>query len=115
MGAQLASLIGTSAENLAGQTTLDELAARLRQCRLLLTNDTGTMHFAQLLGTPVIAIFGSTEPAATGPLSPASTVVRRHVECSPCFRRTCPIDFRCMLEIPADTVADTVLAKLGSA
>jgi heptosyltransferase-2 len=114
MGEQLASLIGTSAENLAGKTSIEDLAARLRQCRLLLTNDTGTMHFAQLLGTPVIAIFGSTEPAATGPRSAASTVIRRHVECSPCFRRTCPIDFRCMLEIPASTVADTVLAKLGT-
>ena len=54
--------------NRIGQTTLDQLIDELRECRLLLTNDTGTMHLAALLGVPVVAIFGSTEPRLTGPL-----------------------------------------------
>jgi lipopolysaccharide heptosyltransferase II len=112
MGEELAGMIGPSAENLAGRTTLEELARKLRECRLLLTNDTGTMHFAQLLGVPVVAIFGSTDPHATGPRSADSVVIRRHVECSPCFLRECPLDFRCMLEIPASCVSETVQGRL---
>ena len=115
MGEQLAALIGEPCTNLVGRTSLEELCARLRECRLLLTNDTGTMHLANLLGVPVVAIFGSTEPAATGPRGPHDTVIRRHVECSPCFLRECPIDFRCMREIPAERVVAAVLAALDSA
>jgi heptosyltransferase-2 len=97
---------GVQVRNLAGKTTLAELIALLRTCTLLLTNDTGTMHLAALLGVPVVAIFGSTEPALTGPLGDGHRVLRHHVECSPCFLRDCPIDFRCMKAIePAEVVA----------
>ena len=68
----------------------------LAGCRLLLTNDTGTMHLAAFLEVPTVSIFGSTEPALTGPLGERHTVLRHHVECSPCFLRECPIDLRCM-------------------
>jgi heptosyltransferase II len=98
--------------NLAGKTSLSELIQELRKCRLLLTNDTGTMHLAVLLGVPTVSIFGSTEPAWTGPLGTEHTVLRRHVECSPCFLRECPIDFRCMKEIEPIHVAAAVLADL---
>ncbi len=83
-------------EDLVGRTTLAELIDHLRSCDLLVTNDTGTMHLAAALGVPVVAIFGSTEPELTGPLGSPHRVLRKHVECSPCFLRTCPIDFRCM-------------------
>ena len=76
----------------------------LRQCSLLLTNDTGTMHLAALLGVPVVAVFGSTEPRLTGPLGNGHIILRHHVECSPCFLRECPIDFRCMRAIPVAAV-----------
>jgi lipopolysaccharide heptosyltransferase II len=92
------------AVNLAGRTSLTELAQQLRLCALLLTNDTGTMHLAGLLGTPTVAVFGSTEPALTTPLGARHRVVRRHVECSPCFLRKCPLDFRCMNEVTVETV-----------
>jgi lipopolysaccharide heptosyltransferase II len=96
IGAEIAGVLGESCVNLIGKTTLDELIAELRKCRLLLTNDTGTMHLAALLGVPVVAVFGSTEPRLTGPLGSGHRIVRHHVECSPCFLRECPLDFRCM-------------------
>ena len=113
IGEQIAAAIGDHCVNRIGQTTLDQLIDELRQCRLLLTNDTGTMHLAALLGVPVVAVFGSTEPRLTGPLGNGHTVLRHHVECSPCFLRECPIDFRCMKAVSADEVADAVLSMLA--
>ncbi len=112
LGQSLETELGPLCTNLIGRTSLEELFAALKKCRLLMTNDTGTMHLACLLGVPVVAIFGSTEPAATGPLGPQDTAVRRHVECSPCFLRECPIDFRCMKEIPSSRVSAAVLTTL---
>ena len=109
-GERIAAAIGEHCVNRIGQTTLEQLINELRKCRLLLTNDTGTMHLAALLGVPVVAIFGSTEPRLTGPLGNGHIVVRNHVECSPCFLRQCPIDFRCMKSIRAEQVADAVLS-----
>jgi len=103
----VAQKIGPAATNLAGKTSLAELIGELQRCQLLLTNDTGTMHLAAHLGVPTVAIFGSTEPALTGPLGKGHLVIRHQVECSPCFLRTCPIDFRCMERVK---VADVVAA-----
>jgi len=111
-GAQVAAALGDRCVNRIGQTTLDQLIDELHDCRLLLTNDTGTMHLAALLGIPVVAIFGSTEPRLTGPLGNGHIILRHHVECSPCFLRECPIDFRCMKAITVDEVADAVLSIL---
>jgi len=95
--------------DLTGKTSLDELMTTLCQLSGLLTNDTGTMHLADFLGVPLVAVFGSTEPALTGPRGLRSTVIRQQVECSPCFLRECPIDFRCMREIRTDEVVGAVL------
>jgi heptosyltransferase-2 len=113
IGEQIAAAIGDHCVNRIGQTTLEQLIDELRQCRLLLTNDTGTMHLAALLGVPVVAIFGSTEPRLTGPLGNGHIILRHHVECSPCFLRECPIDFRCMKAVIADEVAAAVLSMLA--
>jgi lipopolysaccharide heptosyltransferase II len=113
VGEQIAAALGDSCINRIGQTTLEQLIDELRQCRLLLTNDTGTMHLAALLEVPVVAVFGSTEPLLTGPMGNGHIVLRHHVECSPCFLRECPIDFRCMKAISADEVAATVLSMLN--
>jgi lipopolysaccharide heptosyltransferase II len=113
VGEQIAGAIGDHCMNRIGKTTLDQLIDELRQCRLLLTNDTGTMHLAALLGVPVVAIFGSTEPRLTGPLGDGHIVLRHHVECSPCFLRKCPIDFRCMKAVSAQEIADAVLSILA--
>ena len=90
------------------QHRLEQLIEELRKCQLLLTNDTGTMHLATLLGVPVVAIFGSTEPSLTGPLGKGNRVVRHHVECSPCFLRECPLDFRCMSTVSAEEVVAAI-------
>jgi heptosyltransferase-2 len=109
LGAQLSSLIGSDCTDLTSKTTLAELATRLRQCRVVISHDSGPLQLAALLGVPVIGIFGPTESAHTGPAGPQHTIIRRHVECSPCFLNKCPIDHRCMLEIPPQRVADAVL------
>ena len=108
-----AGLGDSSIINVAGRTTLLDLCTLLRFCKLLLTNDTGPMHIAAAIGTPVVSIWGSTSPELTGPLSPRSTVIRQPVECSPCFLRECPIDFRCMERIQVDEVVKAVLKQLG--
>ena len=113
VGERIAAAIGDHCVNLIGHTTLDQLIDELRECRLVLTNDTGTMHLASLLGLPVVAIFGSTEPRLTGPLGNGHIVLRHHVECSPCFLRECPIDFRCMKAISTQEAADAVLSMLS--
>ena len=112
IGETIATALGENCSNRIGQTTLNELIEELRRCRALLTNDTGTMHLAALLGIPVVAIFGSTEPALTGPLGNGHTIVRHHVECSPCFLRECPIDFRCMKEVTVPEVVNAVMSTL---
>ncbi|MBI5685097.1 MAG: lipopolysaccharide heptosyltransferase II [Verrucomicrobia bacterium] len=105
LGDQIAAALGGQhALNLAGQTTLLGLCHVLSQCRLLLTNDSGPMHLAAALGKPVVAIFGSTEPALTGPGGPRHVVLRHAPPCSPCFLRECPIDFRCMTAITVEEV-----------
>jgi heptosyltransferase-2 len=93
--------------NLAGKTSLRELAAALKLCRLLLTNDTGPMHLAAAVGTPLIVPFGSTCPELTGPYcSPSAQIVRTPVPCAPCFRRECPIDLRCLNGIQTAQVVE---------
>lgn len=84
--------------NLAGLTSLRELAALIKLCKILLTNDSGPMHIAAAVGTPLVALFGSTNETATGPYQ-TGTVINKHVSCSPCYQRECPIDFRCMKKI----------------
>ena len=112
VGEAIAAQLGDKCVNRIGQTSLDELVAEMRTCRALLTNDTGTMHLAALLGLPVVAVFGSTEPQLTGPLGARQVIVRHHVECSPCFLRECPIDFRCMKEVTTAEVVNAMMSIL---
>jgi len=106
--------LGEGGFDLAGKTNLLQLAAILERCQTLVTNDTGTMHVAAAIGTPVVAIFGPTDPVTTGPWGEGHRVVRREISCSPCLKRTCPIDHRCMREITVDEVEEIVDQRLGS-
>jgi heptosyltransferase II len=103
--------------NLAGSTGLRELAAGLKLMDLLLTNDTGPMHLAAAVGTPVLVPFGSTSPELTGPtlptLSSPHAILKGTAPCAPCFRRTCPIDFRCMTSIKVEEVIAAALPFLA--
>src|SRR5690606_7972570 len=92
-----------------------ELVEELKDCHFLATNDTGTMHLAAALGIPTVAIFGSTEPEFTAPIGEIHRVIRHKVDCSPCFLRECPIDYRCMLRIEPKTVTDEMEALLDTA
>jgi heptosyltransferase II len=101
--------------NLAGQTTLRELCAVFRGCAGVLTNDTGPMHVAAAVGTPVVAPFGSTSPELTGPGLPGEgkhRLLKSNAPCSPCYLRECPIDFRCMREIEVNAVIEAVMQIL---
>jgi len=84
--------------NLAGRTSLAQLAGILRQARLAVTTDTGAMHLAAALGTPVAALFGPTAPWRTGPFGDGHQVVRLGMPCSPCFKRQCPAP-RCLHDL----------------
>lgn len=109
----LCAAIDGETENLAGKTTLAGLIDELRRCHALLTNDTGTMHLAALLGVRVVALFGSTEPRLTAPLGHGHIVLRHQVECSPCFLRECPLDFRCMQSIEVDEAVEALLQAVS--
>jgi heptosyltransferase-2 len=92
--------------DIAGETDLKEAIALISRCDLFLSNDSGLMHVAGALGVPTVAIFGSTDPAATSPAGERSVVIHRAVECGPCLKPVCPTDFRCMEMIGVEEVYD---------
>jgi lipopolysaccharide heptosyltransferase II len=89
--------------NLAGHTTLKMLAALYEKTVLVISTDTGPMHLAAAMETPVVAIFGPTAPWRTGPYGSSHRVVRADPECSPCFKRLCET-MDCMHQISEDQV-----------
>ncbi|MCB1084917.1 MAG: lipopolysaccharide heptosyltransferase II [Chlamydiia bacterium] len=111
---QICQGLGTRVINLAGQTDLRELMAFIKICAVLLTNDSGPMHIADSLGTSIVALFGSTNPIATGPYRQMKNIIRKEVSCSPCYKRVCPIDFPCMKKIGVNEVTEAVLAQIKS-
>jgi len=110
----IAAQLGGGARVLCGETTLADLVGVLRELRLLLTNDSGPMHLAAALGTPLVAVFGSTDWTETAPVSERARVVREETECAPCKLRECPIDHRCMTRVAVDRVAATALELLAA-
>jgi len=99
--------------SLAGQTGLREAIALIARCGLFISNDSGLMHVAGALGVPTVAVFGSTNPAATSPPGSRSVVIWKGIPCSPCLKKECPTDFRCMTEITADEVYEAAKRFLG--
>ncbi|HEY1756773.1 MAG TPA: lipopolysaccharide heptosyltransferase II [Bryobacteraceae bacterium] len=110
--AEVARAIDVPVKNFAGETTLAEFIELAAACCAYLTNDSGAMHIASALGIPTVAVFGATNDVTTGPTGPMARVVREPVECSPCLKRECPIDHRCMTRVTAARVAETALELL---
>ena len=103
---------------MAGRTSLRELAALISESDVLVTNDSGPMHIGYAVGTPLVAVFGSTSPELTGPVGQSHRVIRKDVKCAPCFERECKRgDLKCMDLVDAAEVfnAATGLVKGGRA
>lgn len=101
--------------SLVGATAISDLPALLSRCQLFVGNDSGAMHVAAAVGLPVVAIFGSTDPQGTAPITPRCTVVQDKPYCSPCFLRRCPIDHRCMMRVTPESVEAAARAWLSYA
>jgi len=112
-GKNLSRIIGENAFNITGQTTLSGLIAVINRADLFITNDSGPMHIGAALERPMIAIFGSTNPVTTGPLSKNATVIKEQVSCSPCLLRECPENFICMNLVTVEKVFEECLRKLN--
>jgi len=115
LGSAIAAMLTGPHTVLSGRTTVRQLMALLRQCRLLLTNDAGPMHIANALGVRVVAVFGPTNPRTTGPFGSSHELVRHPVDCSPCLLRECPIDHRCMRGIQSEQVYAAAVRQLREA
>ncbi|NTV14095.1 MAG: lipopolysaccharide heptosyltransferase II [Desulfobulbaceae bacterium] len=100
--------------DLAGTTSLAEAMALIGHCHTFVTNDSGLMHVAAAQKTPLVAIFGSTDPVATGPFAERVVVLRKNLDCQPCFRTHCRADFRCMTEIGVEEVLAAVRQLLAA-
>ncbi len=102
------------AVNLTGKTTVREMMALLEACAYLVTNDSGPMHIAAALGTPLTAIFGPTEWARTSPLTGRARLVRADgIDCAPCKKRECDREPLCMLGVTPGMVIDASIELYG--
>jgi 3-deoxy-D-manno-octulosonic-acid transferase/heptosyltransferase-1 len=107
----ITSKMKTEEINLGGRTSLSELAYLYKKARFVITTDSGPMHLAAAVGTPVIALFGPTDPARTGPYGEGHTIIIANLPCSPCFLKKCPTK-KCMKEILPEQVFAVVKNKL---
>jgi len=97
-----------------GRTTITQLGALIERCSVLVTNDTGPMHVACALETPVVAVFGSTNRTTTAPADPDATILCAELPCSPCMQRVCPLEHHaCMYAVTVAMVEGAVQATLA--
>ena len=108
------ALMRTKAIDLTGQTPVGLLPGLLRRASVLVTNDSGPMHIAAAVGTPVVALFGPTDPVRTGPYGMGHVVLSHAVECRPCFRRDCTraVSLECLTAVRPEQVVRAVEQQL---
>ncbi|HEU0189369.1 MAG TPA: lipopolysaccharide heptosyltransferase II [Gallionella sp.] len=110
---EINELAGSHCTNLCGRTDLGDALALLSSAKLVISNDSGLMHLAAALDKPMLALFGSSSPQFTPPLSVQAQVIKLDIECSPCFKRECPPGhLNCMMQLTPDMVWDKLIPLL---
>jgi heptosyltransferase-2 len=115
VAACIVAAAGERGKNLCGRTGLVDAVDLIGACDAVVTNDSGLMHVAAAVGRPLVAIYGSSTPDYTPPLSDKATVLYRRLDCSPCFKRDCPYGHTdCLTGITVAQVYDALMPMIGN-